>query len=317
MKLKSEKPFVLAVTGPTASGKTWLGIELAKKYDGEIVSADSIQVYKGLDIASAKPDAQEMQGIPHHLIDFLDRNASFSVSDYVKLADQKIKEILSRGKLPIIVGGTGLYIDSLLNNVQFAENETDEEYRNKLRTIAGIYGNDYLHAILALNDPESAQSIHPNNLVRVIRAMEVFHTCGRKFSELKKEAVSTQSPYNSLIIGLDYQDRQVLYDRINKRVDIMVSRGLVNEAQQLYQNGGMKTSANAIGYKELIPYFNNTASLDECIDRIKQETRRYAKRQLTWFRKNTRIQWIILREFNQKNEILEKCEKAMANYKNI
>ena len=308
---------MLAVTGATASGKTWLGVELAKRHNGEVISADSIQVYKGLDIASAKPTKEEMQGIPHHLIDFLDRDTAFSVSDYVKLADQKIKEVLSRGKLPIIVGGTGLYIDSLLNNIQFSEEKTDAEYRRKLQSIAEIYGNEYLHSILALHDPRSAEKIHPNNLIRVIRAMEVFHSTGKKFSEVKEESAKYESPYNSLILCIEYQDRQVLYDRINRRVDIMVQNGLVDEARELYQNGGMKTSANAIGYKELIPYFQNTASLNDCIDRIKQETRRYAKRQMTWFRKNTRINRIILCEFNQKNEILEKSEKAMANYQNI
>lgn len=311
------KPKILAVVGATASGKTSLGIELAKKYNGEIISADSMQIYKGLDIASAKPAPEEMQGIPHHLIDFLDRDITFSVSDYVNLANEKIKDILSRGKLPIIVGGTGLYIDSLLDNVKFSDGGSDEEYRKELYTLANENGNEFLYNILLETDPVAAENIHMNNLVRVVRALEVFHVTGRRFSELKAESRLTESPYDSLIIGLNFHDRQILYDRINMRVDEMVKNGLIEEAESIWKAGGQKTSANAIGYKELIPYFENIMTLEECIDRIKQETRRYAKRQLTWFRKNTRIQWIFLDEFNKKNEISEKSQKTIENYWNV
>ena len=311
------KPKILAVVGATASGKTSLGVELAKKYNGEVISADSMQIYKGLDIASAKPTTEEMQGIPHHLIDFLDRDVSFSVSDYVKLANEKIKDIISREKLPIIVGGTGLYIDSLLNNVKFSEGGSDEVYREKLYTIAREKGNEYLYNILLETDPLSAETIHMNNLVRVIRALEVFHVTGRRFSELKAESRLIESPYDSLIIGLNFHDRQILYDRINKRVDEMLKMGLVDEAKNVWKAGNQKTASNAIGYKELIPYFENIMTISECVDRIKQETRRYAKRQLTWFRKNTRIQWIFLDEINKKSEILEKSQKTIENYWNV
>lgn len=311
------KPKILAVVGATASGKTSLGVELAKKYNGEVISADSMQIYKGLDIASAKPTTEEMQGIPHHLIDFLDRDVSFSVSDYVKLANEKIKDIISREKLPIIVGGTGLYIDSLLNNVKFSEGGSDEVYREKLYTIAREKGNEYLYNILLETDPLSAETIHMNNLVRVIRALEVFHVTGRRFSELKAESRLIESPYDSLIIGLNFHDRQILYDRINQRVDEMLKMGLVDEAKNVWKAGNQKTASNAIGYKELIPYFENTMTISECVDRIKQETRRYAKRQLTWFRKNTRIQWIFLDEINKKSEILEKSQKTIENYWNV
>lgn len=314
---QKNKPFVLAVAGPTASGKTSLGVALAKEYGGEVISADSMQIYKGMDIASAKPTAEEMQGIPHHLIDFLDRGVSFSAADYVKLAKEKIEDILGRGKLPIIVGGTGLYIDSLLDNIKFSEGGSDEAYRAELYDFAKANGNESLHARLAEIDPTTAESVHPNNLVRVIRALEVFHVTGRKFSELKAESRLEESPYDSLIIGLDYADRQILYNRINLRVDEMVRRGLVEEARSLWQESVMKTAANAIGFKELIPYFENSMTLDECIDKIKQETRRYAKRQMTWFRKNKRIQWIILGEFDKKTEIFEKSKKCIANYRNI
>ena len=314
MNEKNKKPFVLAVVGPTASGKTWLGVELAKIYGGEVISADSMQIYKGMDIASAKPAEAEKQGIPHHLMGFLDRDVSFSAADYVKLANEKIQEILSRGKLPIIVGGTGLYIDSLLENVKFSEGGSDEAYREELYAYARENGNEALHARLADIDPEAAEGIHPNNLVRVVRALEVCKVTGRRFSELKKESRLVESPYNSLIIGLNFEDRQKLYDRIDMRVDEMVKSGLIEEARQLWQESGMKTAANAIGYKELIPYFEGKAALTDCIADIKQETRRYAKRQLTWFRKNARIEWLFLDRFNKNNEILEKCKKTIAKY---
>lgn len=315
--LNQSKPRVLAVAGPTASGKTWLGVQLAKIYDGEVISADSMQIYKGMDIASAKPTKEEMQGIPHHLIDFLDRDIIFSAADYVRLAKEKIAEVLSRGKLPIIVGGTGLYIDSLLENVKFSDGGSDEKYRKELYDFAGKEGNEALYARLLEADPEAAETIHPNNLVRVVRALEVIYVTGRKFSELKKESRLVESPYDSLIIGLNFENRQNLYDRIDLRVDEMMKNGLLEEAEELWRQGSMKTAANAIGFKEFIPFFENQMSVEACIDKIKQETRRYAKRQLTWFRKNQRIQWIILGEFDKKNEILEKSKKCIANYWNV
>lgn len=276
-----------------------------------------MQIYKGLDIASAKPTVEEMQGIPHHLIDFLERDVVFSVSDYVRLANEKIKEVLNRGKLPIVTGGTGLYIDSLLENVRFSEGGSDEVYRAELYNIAREKGNEFLHDMLKSIDPVSAENIHMNNLVRVVRALEVYHITGRLFSELKAESRLTESPYDSLIIGLNFHDRQILYNRINHRVDEMVNNGMIQEAEELWLKGNQRTSSNAIGYKELIPYFEKTMSLTDCLDRIKQETRRYAKRQLTWFRKNTRIQWLFLDEFNKKSEILEKSEKTIENCWNV
>lgn len=310
--MANSKPKILAVAGPTASGKTWLGVELALKYGGEVVSADSMQIYKGMDIASAKPSTEEMMGVPHHLIGFLEMGESFSAADYVRLANERVADILSRGKLPIIVGGTGLYMDSLLNNVKFSEAREDVPYREKLYETARIQGNEKLYEILLKADPEAAENIHMNNTVRVVRALEVIHVTGRRFSELKAESRLEDSPYDSLIIGLNAADRAVLYERINMRVDEMVSRGLVGEAEELWRQGGMATAANAIGYKELIPYFEGDMPLEECIDKIKQETRRYAKRQLTWFRRNERIEWIYIEDFSKKCEILEKCEKAIA-----
>lgn len=307
-----EKQRVIAVVGPTASGKTALGIALARKLGGEIISADSMQIYEGMDIATAKPTQAEMQDIPHHLIGILPRSQAFSAAEYVTLAKEKIAGIAARGKLPIIVGGTGLYVDSLLSGMQFSQEGNDPKLREQLYARAETEGKEVLHAELAALDPEAAASIHPNNAVRVVRALEVCLSSGRRFSELKAENAAHQSPYDAVMIGLDYADRAVLYDRIDRRVLAMLEQGLLEEARAVYEAGGMQTAANAIGYKELIPYFENQASLDDCIAKIQQETRRYAKRQLTWFRRNHQISWLILSENDEVEEILEKAEKIIA-----
>ncbi len=307
-----EKQRVIAVVGPTASGKTALGIALAKRLNGEIISADSMQIYQGMDIATAKPTAEEMQGIPHHLIGILPRNQAFSAADYVTLAREKISEITARGKLPILVGGTGLYVDSLLSGMQFSQEGNDAQLRETLCARAQSEGKEALHAQLAALDPEAAQSIHPNNVVRVVRALEVCLSSGRRFSELKAENAAHPSPYDAVMIGLDYAERAVLYDRIDRRVLRMVEQGLVEEAYAVWKTGEMQTAANAIGYKELIPFFENQAALPDCIARIQQETRRYAKRQLTWFRRNHQISWLILSENDEVEEISEKAEKMIA-----
>jgi tRNA dimethylallyltransferase len=307
-----EKQRVIAVVGPTASGKTALGIALAKRLNGEIISADSMQIYQGMDIATAKPTAEEMQGIPHHLIGILPRNQAFSAADYVTLAREKISEITARGKLPILVGGTGLYVDSLLSGMQFSQEGNDAQLRETLCARAQSEGKEALHAQLAALDPEAAQSIHPNNVVRVVRALEVCLSSGRRFSELKAENAAHPSPYDAVMIGLDYAERAVLYDRIDRRVLRMVEQGLVEEAYAVWKTGKMQTAANAIGYKELIPFFENQAALPDCIARIQQETRRYAKRQLTWFRRNHQISWLILSENDEVEEISEKAEKMIA-----
>ncbi len=306
------KQRILAVVGPTASGKTALGIALAKRYDGEIISADSMQIYEGLDIATAKPTKEEMQGIPHHLISVIPRSRSFSVAEYVALAQETIREVAGRGKLPILVGGTGLYVDSLLSGMQFSEEGNSPQLREELYARARSEGNEALHAHLAALDPEAAAAIHPNNVVRVVRALEVCLSSGRKFSEIKAENASAPSPYNSCIIGLDYAQREDLYDRINRRVTLMLEQGLLEEARAVWEAGDFGTAANAIGCKELIPYFENKASLDECADRIRQETRRYAKRQLTWFRRNAQIEWLILGKNDELQEISKKAEKNIA-----
>lgn len=308
----TDKIRVIAIVGPTASGKTALGSEIAEEFSGEVVSADSMQIYKGMDIATAKPTKEEMRGIPHHLIGFLDRNVSFSVADYVELAGSVIGDISERKKLPVIVGGTGLYVSSLLDNIKFADIKSNAGLRKKLEDEAERLGNSYLFEKLEKVDPESAAELHPNNLVRVIRALEVYELTGKKLSLFKAESRLEESPYDPVMIGLDYNDRQILYDRINKRVDIMVKNGLVEEAQSIFDSCNMKTAGNAIGYKELIPYFKKEKSLEECISKIKQETRRYAKRQLTWFRKNAKINWLKLDEFDNKEKIFLFCKKLIA-----
>lgn len=307
-----EKIKIAVIAGPTASGKTELGVEIAKAFKGEVISADSMQIYKGMDIATAKPSSEEMNGIPHHLIDFLERDRVFSVADYVELANEKINEIHKRNRLPVIVGGTGLYISSLIDNIQFPDIKSDPEIRKRLEIESTRFGNEKLFEQLKKCDPETAAELHPNNLVRVIRALEVYEITGRKLSEYKAESRLVESPYESVIIGLNYHDRQRLYDRINLRVDIMVENGLIKESREVFESGEMRTAANAIGYKELIPYFENNADLQTCIDKIKQETRRYAKRQLTWFRKNAKIQWVMLDEFDNKEKFFDYCKKNIA-----
>ncbi|MGN0613639.1 MAG: tRNA (adenosine(37)-N6)-dimethylallyltransferase MiaA [Porcipelethomonas sp.] len=312
-----DKIKTVVVAGPTASGKTRLGVEIAKEFDGEVVSADSMQIYKGMDIATAKPTKEEMQGIPHHLIDFLDRNRAFSVADYVELAGEKIHDIAGRGKLPVIVGGTGLYISSLIDNIQFPDIKSDMEIRKRIEAEIQRDGCEAVFERLKKCDPETAAELHPNNTVRVIRALEVYEITGRKFSSYKAESRSVPSPYDAVMIGIGFNDRQKLYDRINRRVDMMLEEGLLKEAESVYKTGKMKTAANAIGYKELIPYFDGKADLKTCTDKIKQETRRYAKRQLTWFRKNAKIQWIMLDEFDKFENFFDCCKKNIVKGLNL
>ncbi|HHX57439.1 MAG TPA: tRNA (adenosine(37)-N6)-dimethylallyltransferase MiaA [Clostridiales bacterium] len=315
----SEKIPVLAVVGPTASGKTALGVEFAKLYNGEIISADSMQIYKGMDIATAKPSVEEMQGVPHHLIGLLDRNTSFSVANYVDIAKEKINHIKNCNKLPIVVGGTGLYISSLLENIQFSEIKSDLDLRARLVAEAEEFGNEALLERLKKIDIETANTLHANNLIRIVRAIEVYELTGRKLSELKVESRRIASPYDYKMIGLTFSDRDILYNRINKRVDIMVENGLVEECEAVYKaesnennDNTLLTSNQAIGYKELIPYFKGDSNLAECLEKIKLETRHYAKRQLTWFRRNEKINWIMLDKFDTLEKILYECKKVIA-----
>ena len=282
---------LISVTGPTASGKTRLGVSLAKHFDGEVVSADSMQIYQGMDIATAKPTAEEMCCIRHHLIGFLPPDQTFSVAQFVDLAKEKIEDIHARGKLPIIVGGTGLYVNSLLNNISFSENDSDEKLRAELREKAEKQGVMSLIEELREFDPDSAERIEPNNVKRVIRAIEVYRTTGITMTEQNRRSRLVESPYRAVKIGLKAQDRQFLYDRINMRVDIMVEQGLLEEAEKVIKSNCGQTAKKAIGYKELIPYFNGEATLENALEELKKQTRRYAKRQLTWFLRDEDIHW--------------------------
>ena len=268
-----------------------------------------MQIYEGLDIATAKPTQEEMQGIPHHLISIIPRSERFSVADYLELANAKIEEVHARGKMPIMVGGTGLYIDSVLSGMEF-QPETDNSIRQELEQRLATEGKEKLYAELQALDPEACEKIHPNNSVRLIRALEVCLTSGMTFTEYKKQNISRPSPYDSIIIGLDW-DRDALYSRINKRVDMMVEMGLIEEVRQA-RGQEMQTASSAIGYKELLPYLDGTATLESCLDILRQETRRYAKRQLTWFRRNAQIRWLKVYEYDKVLKLSEKAEKIIA-----
>ncbi len=312
-----KKQKIIAIAGPTASGKTSLSIALAKIFSGEIISADSMQIYRGLDIATAKPTAEEMGGIPHHLMDFLDIDKNFSVAEYVKLARDMIQNVSNRGNLPFIVGGTGLYISSLVKNIQFDDNTSDLKVREKLYSLAKEHGNGYLVEKLRQIDEKTASELHENNLNRIVRAIEVYEVTGKTMSQCKIDSLKVESPYDCLYFVLMYKNRQTLYDKINLRVDLMVKNGLINEGKDVYLNGKLATAYQAIGYKELIPYYKNEASLEECLENLKMQTRRYAKRQITWFSKEDNIIPIYLDDFNKSDEIINFCKKTIENFVNI
>lgn len=306
--LKQQKGKLLVIIGPTAVGKTKLSIEMAKRFNGEIISGDSMQVYKGMDIGTAKIKEGEKEGIPHYLIDIKEPDEPFSAAEFQDLANKMILEIQSRGKLPIIVGGTGLYIQSVIYDYQFSEAPSAPEYRAILERRAESEGIDSIFAELREVDPESAERIHPNNTRRVIRALEIYHCTGQTMSEQLKDQ-SNELKYDTCIIGLT-MEREQLYSRINHRVDLMVEEGLVEEVQGFYDQGLKECqSIQAIGYKELYDCFNGKISKNEAVDHLKQNSRRYAKRQLTWFRNKMDVSWFDvtdLHEFSKKiDEITE------------
>lgn len=297
---------VVAVVGPTASGKSDLAVEICRRFNGEAVSADSMQIYKGLDISTAKPTEEEKKGIPHYMMDFLDTKESFSVAEYQAMAGECIKDIHSRGKLPVVVGGTGLYIDTLLNNVRLTEDSFDEALRAKLIKRVEEEGIDSLLTELEKIDPEYASKMHPNNVKRIVRALEVWYSSGVTMTE-QIENSKAESPYEVLYFGLDAKERDFLYNRINLRVDIMLANGLEEEARDYLAQPDMSTSSQAIGCKELKPYFNGEMTLSEAAENLKQATRRYAKRQLTWFRRNKEIKWLFIDTFSSKSEMYEEA----------
>lgn len=288
----SEIPLIV-VAGPTASGKTGLAIDIANYVGGEIVSADSMQIYKYMDIGTAKPTEEEQERAVHHLIDFLEPDDEFSVADYTELAHKTIADITSRGKIAVMAGGTGLYINSVVNDVTFGEMDTDYELREELHKIAEEKGSEYLLSMLAEFDEVSAKRLHPNNLRRIIRAIEFYRVTGKPISQHQEETKQVKSRYNPLMLCIDW-DREALYDRINRRVDIMINEGLVDEVKRLMDMGYTKdiNSMKGIGYKEVMDYLNGETTLEEAVEIIKQSSRRYAKRQLTWFRRDERIHYV-------------------------
>ena len=302
-----EKTKIICVVGATASGKTDLAVKLAKAVDGEIISADSMQVYKNMPIATAVATKEEQDGVPHHLVEFLDTDQTFSVADFVERAKVLIDEITTRGRVPIVAGGTGLFVDSLVKNISFSQVGSNAEIRNELSEKS----NEELFEKLVELDPKSAEDIHPNNRKRVIRALELCMS-GTSKTEQNENSMLIDSPYDALYIGIGYKDRQKLYDRINQRVDLMLDSGLENEARQMLGKQGL-TARQAIGHKELQPYIDGNITLDEAVEGLKRETRRYAKRQLTWFRRNENINWLYADEMSR-DELVEKAVDLAKNH---
>ena len=289
----NDKRPVLAVVGPTATGKTALGVRLARRFGGEIISADSMQIYRGLDIGTAKVTPAEAEGVPHHCVDILPPEAAFSVADFTALAGRLAAEIDARGRLPILVGGTGLYIQSFLYGVRFTEEKAPDGLREQLAAELAARGPAALYAELQAADPDAAAAIHPNNHLRVLRALEHYRATGRRLSEQKAASLPAQRPYRALVLGLDFAARSDLYRRIDLRVDRMMTQGLLAEAETVYRSRDRyRTAAQAIGYKEFFPYFAGQAPLEACVEQLKQASRRYAKRQLTWFRHMDGVVWL-------------------------
>ena len=300
-------PLVI-VAGATASGKTWLGIALAEKFGGEVISCDSMQIYKNLSIGTAKPTKEEMGTIPHHMIDIADPCEEFSVERYCSMAHEIIKDIHSRGKLPIMVGGTGLYADNTVFATNFSAPKRDEELSLELTKFAEESGNEALFSILQKEDPEKAATLHPNDVKRVVRAIETKRLTGKTRSELDEESRPEESPYDYIYLAID-MDRELLYNRIDKRVDIMLSDGLLEEvkAYVLPNLPKMSTAAAAIGYRETVWYFKGLCTYSEMVALLKRNTRRYAKRQLTWLRRNNEVNWLDYKNsFSQAVEIINK-----------
>lgn len=299
------KNTVIAVAGPTAVGKTKFAIEVARRFDGEVVSCDSMQLYKFMNIGSAKPDAEEMAQVKHHLVDIIDPRVPFSVAEYQQLAKAAIADVMSRGKVPVISGGTGLYLNSLIYDMDFSSNPGDLTYRKELEKIAEEEGTEAVHRMLQNEDPDAAALIHPNNTKRIIRALERLHDGEgnvRPFSGILKET----DDYEMILVGLT-RERQELYDRINARVDILINNGLVDEVKELMAMGltSDDISMKGIGYKEIIAFLNNEYDLPTAVDTVKKNTRHYAKKQLTWYRRYDKINWLNISEFNSDEEAIE------------
>ena len=287
-----DKPNVIVICGPTASGKTALSIELAKQINGEIISADSMQIYKYMDIGSAKPTTEEMQGIKHYMLDFVEPDKRYSVAEYKLEAEKCIEEILSKNKVPIIAGGTGLYIDSLIYGIEFSDIKIDEEYRNSLEKLCEEKGLETLYNMAVNIDSKAMETISKNDKKRIMRVLEIYHETGKTKTQQELESRKNELKYNYKVYAINW-DREKLYQRINKRVDIMIENGLIDEVRKLLTNyKNMPTAIQGLGYKEIKLYLDGEITKEEAIEKIKMETRRYAKRQFTWFRKNKQTIWV-------------------------
>ena len=306
-------PKICILAGPTAVGKTEISLALARSLCGEIISADSAQVYKYMDIGTAKLKEEEMQGIRHYMIDEVTPDMDFSVAQFREKAELYIRDINDRGKLPIITGGTGLYINSLLNNLDFTDSISDEEYRREMQETAQVKGNEYVHAMLEAVDPASYKRLHPNDLRRVIRALEVYKHTGRPISYFQEESRKQPPRYDFAYITLS-MDRRKLYERIEQRVDKMMASGLVEEVEGLIKRGYGRelNSIQALGYKEIADYLHGSVSKDEAVRILKRDTRHYAKRQLTWFRGDKRVNWVDVDSFYRKEAIVENIIRYIA-----
>lgn len=306
------KQKLICIAGPTASGKTALSIALAKLLDTEIISSDSMQLYRGMDIGTAKPDMAERDGVVHHMFDVAEAGETFSVARYQQMADACAQEILSRGRIPIVCGGTGLYLDALIDGSTFSGDETNLEAREKYNAIAREQGAHALHEMLRKVDPESAERIHENNVKRVVRALEVYEQTGMTIGEMNAKNKRPEPKYDAILFALCPTERQTLYDRIDRRVDQMVELGLLEEARRLLEQGRLTgTAGQAIGYKELVPYLQGQATLSDCLDTLKRASRNYAKRQLTWLRRDGRVNWIYYNSAEEFPAILQQVTEIL------
>lgn len=308
-----ERKRIIVICGPTASGKTGLSLVLAKRFNGEIISADSMQVYKKLDVGTAKATKEEQSVAKHHLVDFLEPNEPYNVEIFTRLAKEKIDEITTNGKVPIIAGGTGLYIESLVNGITFTDQPEDKTVRETLEKQLNEYGKEFMYNKLVEIDPEYAAGVHPNNAVRVIRALEIYYTTGVTMTQQIAASKPAEKPYDVLFLATGFNDRAKLYENIEKRVDIMVDSGVVEEAEYVYKNKDIFiNSAAAIGYKEFFPYFDGEQTLQECVDELKKASRHYAKRQLTWFNRMKDINWLYVDgDTDYKNIAIELTDKFL------
>jgi tRNA dimethylallyltransferase len=305
---------IIVIGGPTASGKSALAIDVALAVNGVAVNCDSMQVYSHMPIISACPTKEDKDIVEHRLFEIYHPSVRGNVVDWLHLAVQTIKDIWSQNKIPVVVGGTGLYIDSFLNNTTFFDNANSQKVREELYKELKERGIDALYNELLEIDSEAAKKIHPNNEVRVIRALEVYRLTGKTLTEQNAQSHKNESVYEPLYIGIAYKDREILYNRINKRVDLMMEAGLLEEAKSFYKEFASQTAVNAIGYKELKPYLSGEKTLNECLEHLKQSTRRYAKRQLTWFNRNENINWVYPDEYDNLEKLYEKATQIAEDF---